>query len=129
MSLSCYVVTVQDCFRLYIRSFIIQLLIFIAYALNIPRFKPSAGAIAKRVLDIGLHAAPVGVPVIMIFCSIAAREWLKPKSIEELRPGTFKIVGETEVVAFDKTGTLTGSLVSMHARPDVRAVNAVSLHS
>ncbi len=125
MPLSCYIVTVQDCFRLYIRSFITQLLIFIAYALNIPRFKPSAGAIAKRILDIGLHAAPVGVPVIMIFCSIAAQEWLKPKSIEELRPGTFKIVGETEVVAFDKTGTLTGSLVSMHARPDVRAVNAV----
>jgi len=113
MTLLCYILTVQDCFRLYIRSFFIQLLIFIAYALNIPRFKPSANAISKRVLDIGLHAAPVGVPVIMVFCSIAAREWLKPKSIEELRPGTFKIVGETEVVAFDKTGTLTGSLVSI----------------
>ncbi|KAL0049927.1 hypothetical protein WJX82_000871 [Trebouxia sp. C0006] len=105
---------IHDCFRLYIRSFFIQLLIFIAYALNIPRFKPSANAISKRVLDIGLHAAPVGVPVIMVFCSIAAREWLKPKSIEELRPGTFKIVGETEVVAFDKTGTLTGSLARLH---------------
>ncbi len=32
-------------------------------------------------------------------------------------------------MAFDKTGTLTGSLVSMHARPDVRAVNAVVLAS
>lgn len=63
----------------------------------------------------------------MIFCSITARGWLKPKSIEELRPGTLKVVGETEVVAFDKTGTLTGSLVSMHARPDVRLVNAVFL--
>ena len=125
MTLSRYILTVQDCFRLYRRSLIIQLLIFIAYALSIPRFKPSAGAIAQRVLDIGLHAAPVGVPVIMIFCSIAARGWLKPKSIEELRPGTLKIVGETEVVAFDKTGTLTGSLVSMHAWPNVRVVNAV----
>lgn len=127
MTLSRYIDTLQDCFRLYRRSFIIQLLIFIAYVLSIPRFKPSAGAIAQRVLDIGLHAAPVGGPVIMIFCSIAARGWLKPKSIEELRPGTLKIVGETEVVAFDKTGTLTGSLVSMHARPDARLVNAVFL--
>ncbi len=113
MTLSRYILTVQDCFRLYLRALIVQLLIFIAYAVSIPRFKPPASAIAKRVLDIGLHAAPVGVPVIMVFCSIAAREWLKPKSIEELRPGTFKIVGETEVVAFDKTGTLTGSLVSV----------------
>jgi len=125
MTLSCYIATMQDCFRLYKRSLFTQLLIFIAYALSIPRFKPSASAIAQRVLDIGLHAAPVGVPVIMIFCSITAHGWLKPKSIEELRPGSLKIVGETEVVAFDKTGTLTGSLVSMHARPDVRVVTAV----
>ena len=125
MLLSSYIVTVQDCFRLYRRSLIIQLLVFIAYAVSIPRIKPSAGAIAQRVLDMGLHAAPVGVPVIMIFCSITAAAWLKPKTIEELRRGSLKIVGETEVVAFDKTGTLTGSLVSMHARPDMRAVNAV----
>ncbi len=122
VSLPCTVkaVILQDCHRLYVRALVIQLVVFIAYAVRIPRFKPSTRAIVQRILDMGLHAAAPGVPAIMIFCTIAARLWLQPTGVEELAGGVLKICGETEVVAFDKSGTLTGSLVSMHVRVVVR---------
>ena len=66
----------------------------------------SASAVVQHILDIGLHAAPVGVPVIMICCIITACTWLRPTGIKELTPNIQKIAGETEVVAFDKTGKL-----------------------
>ena len=83
-----------------------------------PCSRHSSSTIVQCIVDTGLHAAPVGAPVIMICCSIAACSWLLPAGIQELQlvPCTLKIAGETEMVAFDKTGTLTGSLMSMPAR-------------
>ena len=61
-----------------------------------------------------VHAAPPGVPAVMLFCGGTSRGWLDQRGVELLSPDALKISGETEVVAFDKTGTLTGSVVSRH---------------
>ena len=80
---------------------------------------PGFLAVQLCILDTGPHAAPVGLLVIMIFCTIAACSQLLPAGIQELVLCTLKIAGEIEVVAFDKIKTLTGSLISMLARPGV----------
>ena len=50
-------------------------------------------AVVQHLLDIGLHAAPVGVPVIMIFCIITASSWFRPTGLQELIPNIQKIAG------------------------------------
>ncbi|DBA71867.1 TPA: hypothetical protein ACH3X2_010916 [Trebouxia sp. C0005] len=70
-----------------------------------PKYLASASAAVQRILDTRLHAAAVGVPLIMIFCIITARSWLRPAGRQELMPSMQKIAGE--VVAFGKTATLT----------------------
>lgn len=107
----------QDCARLYGLALVAQLVIFIAYAIRAAHFKPPMGAIVRRVLDMIVHAAPPGVPAVMLFCGGSSRGWLEQKGVELLTPDALKISGETEVAAFDKTGTLTGSLVSMQGLP------------
>ena len=95
-------------------AFIVQLLILVPYAIRALHFKPTTRAIVERILDMVVHAAPPGVPAIMVFCTGARMHWLEQMGVSVQAPGALKMSGQTDIVAFDKTGTLTGSLVGCH---------------
>ncbi len=58
----------QDVFKLYAFSLVLQVLIFIPYAIKAMHFKQSTCDTVLRVLDALVHAAPPGIPAVMLFC-------------------------------------------------------------
>ena len=106
----------QDVLRLYAFSALLQLLIFIPYAARAAHFHQSARSIAIRILDAFLHAAPPGLPAVMLFCGGANRGRLAKQGINLVFPEKLGLAAGTTVVAFDKTGTLTGTVVSISPR-------------
>ena len=101
----------QDVLRLYAFSALLQILIFIPFAVRAPHFGSSARSIITRVLDAFLHAAPPGLPAVMLFCGGFARGRLAKQGIHLVFPDKLGRAAGTTVVAFDKTGTLTGTVV------------------
>ena len=112
-------VCLQDCLRLYAYGLVCQLFLLTAYLTCFQRLHrhTAAGDVVKRCFEVILHAAPPGVPAVLMFSGGSKRGALQAQGTTMHAPDLLKAVGETTLVAFDKTGTLTGSAVSAHCNP------------
>ncbi len=102
----------QDLFKLYAFSLILQLLIFVPYAIKAMHFGQSNHSIALRVLDLLVQAAPPGIVTVMLFCGLGSSVRMRKQGIKLVFPEVLQLVACADVCCFDKTGTLTGSAVS-----------------
>lgn len=67
--------------------------------------------VVRKVLDIGLYAAPVGVPTILMVTGRVGYRRLASEKIALMFPESLRVGALADVVCFDKTGTLTYSVV------------------
>lgn len=107
----------QDVFRLYAFALVIQVCIFIVYITLGRPFKPSSGTLIRRLLDMGVHAAPPGLPACWLVAGAASRRRLAKQGIKLVFPEVLQKGACADIVCFDKTGTLTGSMVSSSSFP------------
>ena len=82
------------------------------YIVRAAHFHQTVGQGISRLLDAFLHAAPPGLPAVMLFCGGNGRGRLAKQGINLVFPEKLGLAACTTVVAFDKTGTLTGTAVS-----------------
>lgn len=104
----------QDCFRLYAYALFIQLILYTVYLIHywqVPYHTPLRDVI-QRTFEIIVHAAPPGVPTVLLFSSASHIGRFRQQGIIVHEPDRLKSAGETQICLFDKTGTLTGSSVS-----------------
>ena len=105
----------QDCFRIYTFALVIQIGLCIGYLTTYRLKHPHTPVqdVIKRVCEVIIHAAPPGIPTVMIFCGGSSRGRLQRQGVTMHAVDLLKSSGEVEVACFDKTGTLTGSTVSV----------------
>lgn len=89
-----------------------QIIIHIPYFVRAATtFKQGPVDVVRKVLDIGLYAAPVGLPTIMMVTGRVGYQRLARERIALMFPESLRIGALADVVCFDKTGTLTHSVV------------------
>lgn len=103
----------QDVLKLYAFALCLNLIILIPYAVKASHFHQSATDVLLRLADLLVHAAPPGLPAIMLFCGASGKFRLARKGINLVFPEVLKLSAQTTVACFDKTGTLTGSTVGL----------------
>lgn len=101
----------QDVMKLYIFALILEIAIFIPYCLKASQFQQSVGDMLLHLADALVHAAPPGLPAIMLFCGFFSVVRLAKKGTQVVFPQILREGSQTTVACFDKTGTLTGSVV------------------
>lgn len=102
----------QDVMKLYIFALILEVAIFIPYCLKALQFQQSVANMLLHLADALVHAAPPGLPAIMLFCGFFSMVRLAKKGTQVFPPILRLREGSKITVAcFDKTGTLTGSAV------------------
>ena len=84
----------------------------IPYAIRAAHFHESGSDVLNRLLGCVVHAAPLGLPALMIFISSVNMLRLNHKGIIVIFPEALRLISGATVACFDKTGTLTGSQVS-----------------
>ena len=89
----------------------LQAFILIPYILRAARFHQSGGDVVKRLLQCILHAAPPGIPTVLLIISFANISRLGRKGIRLTFPQALRPCAAATVACFDKTGTLTGTMV------------------
>lgn len=102
----------QDIFRLYGFSLVMQFIMFITYVTKAQTFSQSALDVVLRVLGTLSRAAPAGLPSVIVFLAAVARHRLGREDLSLILPHVLKAGAGIDVVCFNKTGTLTGSAVS-----------------
>ena len=103
----------QDVFRLYAFSLLVQAVLLIPYAVRAQHFLQTGWEVLFRVLDAVVRAAPPGLPAVLLSCRAFSQFRLSKQHVKLLFPEKLKLGADTSVVCFDKTGTLTGSTVSV----------------
>ena len=102
----------QDVFKLYGFTMLVQAVILTPYAARARHFHQTAKQIAIRISDALVRSAPPGLPAVMLFCCFSSNLRLSKQDVEVTFLERLKLGADTSVVCFDKTGTLTGSTVS-----------------
>jgi len=102
----------QDLLRFYACAFLLQLLFFMVYAAKVSEHPTSTKAVADRVINIFISAAPTGAPTVVVAGIAYCVVHLRNQEVVVLLPDKIKTIADVEVVCFDKTGTLTGTMVS-----------------
>lgn len=102
----------QDVFRLYAFAFCLQCLIHVPYFIKARTLYQTPDFHIRTVLDMLLHSAPPGLPLMMLLIGVISSFRLQRENMSLLY---WEVLGKgacVDVVAFDKTGTITHSVVS-----------------
>ena len=103
----------QDLFKLYAFTLLVQACLLIPYAVRAQHFLQTGQDVLFRILDAVVRAAPPGLPAVILFCGSYSRIRLSKQHVELVFPEKLKLGADTSIVCFDKTGTLTGSTVGV----------------
>ncbi len=103
----------QDVFRLYAFALCLQIIIHILYFTKAAAFQQTPVDVVRKLLDMLMYAAPVGVPTVMMIIGNIGTVRLARENISLMFPEALKLGALADVVCFDKTGTLTHSAVSL----------------
>ena len=105
--------TLQDVLRIYAFALIIQVGLCMVYLATYRGRHPHtpAGDVVRRICEVVIHAAPPGIPTVMMFVGGSNRGRLQKNGVTVHAVDLLKSTGEITVACLDKTGTLTGSRV------------------
>ena len=91
---------------------VLQLVIFMLYAVRAAQHPVSTAPVIKHVADTLIASFPTGIPTVVIFSLFRCTSVLQRREMVVLNTGKIKTAAAVQIVALDKTGTLTGNLVT-----------------
>ena len=99
--------------KLYLFALVLEVAIFIPYCLKASHFQQSGGDMLLHLADAVVHAAPPGLPAIMLFSGAFGVVRLARKGTLVVFPQILREGSQITVACFDKTGTLTENAVGL----------------
>ena len=90
---------------------VLQLAMFMAYALRVAQYPHSTASVVKHAADVVISAVPTGIPTVIIFSMYRCGLTLMSRGMAVLQTSMINVAADVDTAVFDKTGTLTDSVV------------------
>ena len=119
------VFALQDLYSFCSFVLVLQLAVFMLYAVRAAQYPVSTAPVIKHVADTLIASFPTGIPTVVVFSLFRCVNALKRHEVSVLDSGKIKTAAVVQIITLDKTGTLTGNLVTP-ASPTMRT--ACNLH-